>query len=156
MPYKYQVLSDHRLLFGIFYGTLTPDEFMSGIDELSRNPAFKPHFDRLGIFHDTLDLSLFKMDDIVAIKERMVGAYYGGTLPAPSEDSSYRIAVVSKPSINEAMLKLYGATLASKMLSTVSVDTFQSLDGALRWLARDDLIEEFRKPQWIEFLTVDP
>lgn len=156
MPLRYQLLPEHRLLFGIFYGTLTPEEYLRGIDELSQNPAFAPDFDRLGVYHDSLDLSLFSMDDILAIKEHMIEAYYDDANPATSATSSYRIAVVSKPSINEAMLKLYAATLTSDKLPTVSVETFARLDQALRWLGHDALIEEFQKPQWVEFLTVAP
>jgi len=156
MPLRYQILPEHRLLFGIFYGTLTPEEYLRSIDELSHNPAFEPDFDRLGIYHDSLNLSHFKMDDILAIKERMIDAYYADANPTTSATSSYRIAVISKPSVNQAMLKLYAATLTSDKLPTVSMDTFASMDEALRWLGHDTLIEEFQKPQWTEFLTVSP
>lgn len=155
MPYKYKLLADHRLVFGVFYGVLTPEEYLGGVNELSHNPAFEPNYDRLGFCHKTLDLSLFHVNSIMAIKDRMIEAYYGGVAPDASEAPSYRIAVVSERSINETMLKLYGATLAAAMQTDISVRTFLGLDDALGWLDRDALLEELRKPEWIEFLTIE-
>lgn len=155
MPLKYKVLAEQRLLVGVFSGTLTPDEYMNGIDELSRNPAFSPDYDRLGFLQDDLDLSLFGLRELRAIKDRMSAAYYGGHPPTGDNVSSYRIAVVSRPSINETMLKLYAATLTSSLLSTVSMKIFPTAENALRWLARAELLDQFRPPEWITSATTE-
>lgn len=153
MPFRYKVLPEHRLLFGVFYGTLTAAEYMDGVDELSRDPAFEPDYDRLGIFLDGLDLSRIGLEEIRAVKERMVARYYDGTVP---ESLSYRIAVVSKPSVNETTLKLYAATLTASLLSDISVKVLPDLGKALGWLGRENLVGEFRKPAWIDFMAVEP
>lgn len=155
MPFRYKVLPEHRLLFGVFHGTLTPDEYLNGVEELSRNPAFEPDYDRLGILHDDLDLSQFSLKEMRAIRDRMRTAFYGGHPPDEAAKRSYRIAVVSKPSINETMLKLYAATLTSSLLSTVSVKVFPELDKALAWLDRIELAQQFATPEWVEFMALD-
>lgn len=155
MPFRYKVLPEHRLLFGVFHGTLTPDEYLNGIEELSRNPAFEPDYDRLGILHDDLDLSRFGLKEMRAIRDRMSAAYYDGHPPEDKAKQSYRIAVVSKPSINETMLKLYAATLTSSLFSTVSVKVFPTLDKALAWLERDALSAKFAMPDWDKFMALD-
>lgn len=155
MPFRYKVLPEHRLLFGVFHGTLTPDEYLNGIEELSRNQAFEPDYDRLGILHDDLDLSLFGLKELHAIRDRMSTAYYGNHRPDHTEKRSYRIALVSKPSINETMLKLYAATLASSLVPTVSMKIFPKLDKALGWLERDELAAQFAEPDWVAFMAFD-
>ncbi|MBO6518709.1 MAG: hypothetical protein JJ900_11785 [Rhodospirillales bacterium] len=156
MPLKYKVLPEQRLLVGVFHGTLPPDEYMGGIDELGQNPAFEPNFDRLGILHNDLDLSMFGLKEFRAIRDRMAQTYYGGKPPQDKGKSSYRIAAVSIPSINDTMLKLYTATLATSLLSKVSMKIFPELGSALRWLGHDNLIEDFQSRDWIDFMNVRP
>lgn len=156
MPLRYKVLPEQRLLLGVFQGMLTPEEYLNGIDELAHNPDFLPDYDRLAILSDDLDLSNFSMDDILTIKDRMIAAYYHGAVPEKSATSSYRIAVVSAPSINEAMLKLYAATLTAAMLSNITTQTFLSLGEALDWLGHANLAETFKHPDWADFITVNP
>lgn len=154
MPLKYKVLPEYRLLFGVFYGTLTPDEYIGGIEELGQNSAFEPDYDRLGILHSDLDLSQFGLRELREIRDRMAAVYYGGRPPSGNGHSSYRIAVVTNPSINDTMLKLYTATLASTLLSKVSMKMFTNLDDALGWLGHDGLIGDFQSPDWIDFMKV--
>ena len=155
MPIKYRVLSDHKLLFGIFSGVLTPAEYMQGIEELSVNPEFKSNFDRLGILHHSLDLSHFAFEDITKIRDKMLSAYYDGIPPSGTDHSLYRLAAVLDSPMHQMMLKLYGATLSRDMPLPITVKSFPSLNDALIWLERSDLIAEMQKDDWQAFMTPD-
>ena len=153
MPIKYRVLPEHELLIGIFSGIVTPTEYMNGVGELSQNPDFRPDFDRLGIHHRSLDLSQFAFSDIIGIRDKMLSAYYKGAPPPATDRPLYRLAVVSDKPINQKMVRLYGATLNTGMPSPIAIETFQTLNAALTWLGREDLIAEFQKADWPSFIA---
>lgn len=155
MPIQYRVLPEHDLLIGVFIGIVTPSEYMNGVVELSQNPDFRPDFDRLGIHHRSLDLSQFAFSDIVGIRDKMLSAYYKGAPPPATDRPLYRLAAVCDAPMNQKMVKLYGATLNTGMPSPIAVETFQTLEAALIWLGRENLIDEFNNDDWRAFITPD-
>jgi len=156
MPVEYKVLPDQRLLVAAFSGLVTREEFADAVAALSRDPAFRPDFDRLVMHHRGMDLSRFGFDDIIAIRDAMMRDYCRDKPPPPSDRPLYRLAAVSSDPISQEMLRLYGAVLNTGLRAPIAVETFSSLDEALTWLDRKTLIASMHSEGWRRFLEPFP
>ena len=131
MPVRYKIFREHALVAGHFRGLFTRAEFFAGIRALSSDPDFEPRFARLAMFGDDLDLSEFGYGDLVAVKDAILDAYFGGVLPDKTGGDLFRIAAVSTPSANKAIFNLYGAVLDTGMASLVPCKSFEDVESAV-------------------------
>ena len=113
--------------------------------DLSSNPDFVWSHDRIIFLRSNTDFSSMSLEIFRSVKDAMTKVFLKDLELNPLELPAYRVAVVSRPSINQIMMQLFGAIWESDPNPIVAVERFELISDALVWLGRETIREsEFR------------
>ncbi len=145
MSRKYRFLKEHRLIVLSMSGPFTIDGVRRMATILTDDPEFVWNYDRLVFVKQDADFSdmsyeLFR-DSVDVLTEK----FFPDQDPATMDLPAYRAAVVCGPTINEIVMRLFGAVWKSGDRQLVEVELFMQVSQALAWLGRDEIpVSEFQ------------
>ena len=114
--------------------------------DLSKDPGFLWSLDRIIFVKKDADFSEMSLEAFRDVRDTMKKAFLGDRELNPSELPAYRVAVVCSPSINDTMMKMFGAVWTTDPNPVVAVARFELISGALKWLGRETIPDsEFRE-----------
>lgn len=155
MPISLRILSASQLVVASLSERVTESDAVAAVRQLAADPAFKFDMDRLVFLHTDLDMSETMLADMFSIKKEIIQQYFGGNAPPENGPPIYKMAIVTKPSSNELMFRLFQAVMKTNKPAIAAIQTFHSPDKALHWLDRSNMPQDVIAPELGAFLSMD-
>lgn len=123
MPYAYQISETDKVVFAVFEGTVTTEEFWSYRSELANDPAWKPGFDQL--------VDVRKISDEVVTVEETRSLAGGASEAIHPRLGDGKLAIVVATDLHYGIARMYEVQSGD---SPRPVQTFRDIAPALEWL----------------------
>lgn len=149
MPMRHFFADSGSLLVCYYHGDVELSQVLADGKSAYQAPEFHSSIDRLHVFHDTVNGSSMDMEALQKIKAMQVES--GAVDPSGATD--FRLALIIRNELQDAIMKLYRVLWDLDHTSTVKIVPFYTLEDGLSWLGRPDLAlpgfsEIFEQPIW--------
>lgn len=141
MAITFRILKPNNLIAVTVSGRLQFEDLRNVAVRLKKDPDFVWSHDRIIFLKRDASFSEMKLGTFRDAKEAMKKEFFGNLSLAASDLPAYRVAIVCRPSINEIVMKMFGAIWKADATPLVAVRHFEFAPEALNWFGQETIQE---------------